>query len=234
MFSDLHVIESKTDAEFLKLNNPKAPLFNSFTAAIGFLDPAGEGPAGQHCVILGGIQQDERFLILDEQSGDIVSVLEATLSFKDRFLVKEIWAEMDNLSLASIIWKTDGLSQYQSYGKDPVGQEIWWHPSSYWPHFRSRDHIAMVGNVPLDVRASTTTGDKVVEMSKAEQLLVHPRCVNVQWCLDQPKPSDVSNHPVFKALVYLVWARERQLEKDKITKVEAKITAYKNLNKRKY
>ena len=233
MFSDLHVISEHREGEYLKLNNPKAPSFISFTAAIGFLDPAGEGPAGQHCVLLGGIQQDGRFLILDENSNDVTGTIDAAISFKDRFLVKEMWADTSDIDLMRSFWDADGLTVYKSLGQDPLGQELWLHKSDYWSNFRSRDHIAVIGSVPASVRISPSVGlNRLVSLIKAGGLLIHPRCVSVQWCLDQPKPSDVSNHPVFKALTYLAWARERQVANEDISQKELPLVAYKNLNKK--
>lgn len=233
MFSDLCVIDTNEDNEFIKLNNPKAPLFKGFMLAIGLMDPAGEGAAGQHCVLLGGIQADDRFLILDEHSGDITSIIDATISFKDRFYATRVWADTIDIDLMRSLWEADGLTVYKSLGQDPAGQELWLHKTDFWPHFRSRDNIAVIGNVPASVKVSPSVGlNRLVALISSGGLLVHPRCVSVQWCLDQPKPADVKDHPIFKALTYLAWARERQIVENDLTERELPLIAYKNFTKK--
>ncbi len=232
MHRDLWVLEDSLEKDYLELNSPRAPKFKKFILGIGWLDPQGDAIASKHAVVLGGIQTDDRLLVLDEHSGDIEELIQATIDLKDLFFAKEIYLDATDHDLMMPIWEADGLTRYISLGKDPLDQEIWLNNSQHWPHFRNRDNISIVIPVPLPVVMSASSGvNRLVKKSREGKLLVHPRCINVQWVLDQPRPADVHNHPIFRALIYLVYGVDRKWQFDTDTVSNSAPLVYRNLKK---
>jgi len=231
---NLYVLQKPDEeGQLLCLNNPRAPKFKSFYMSFGWLDPGGDGVAAQHCVLLGGVQADQRILLLDELSGDITEVVMGAIELKDRYFVNEIFCDASDTDLMQTVWAADGLTRYFDLGKDPLDKPIWVHDSAYWPRFRDRLTIASIIPVPVSIVQSSLVGStRLAELSRAGQLLIHSSCANVQWTIDQAKLADVARHPVFRALCYLVWGCMRHQEE---TAVKTKQSArhYQNLRKRK-
>jgi hypothetical protein len=235
MHDDLYVKAHDEESGIYTLNNPRAPKFKRFIGAFGWLDPQGDATAAQHCFLLGGIQTDDRMLVLDEHSGTMSELISGTVRLKDMFLVSDSWADATDSDLMMPLWLADGLTRYESLGQDPVGRELWVTPVEKYAHFRSRANVMVIHNVPPQTLASIHSGvSRLEKCSKAGTLLVHSRCSNVQWVMDQPRQSDVQNHPVFRALVYLLYGYERSQKSfvSEATDTTAPATVYRNLRKR--
>jgi hypothetical protein len=236
MHDDLYVTHTDPESGIMSLNNPRAPKFKKFIGAWGWLDPNGDQVSAKHWFVLGGIQADDRLLVLDETSGPLPELISSTIMLKDMFFVSESWADTTDIDLMMPIWEADGLTRYLSHGKDPVGRELWVTPSEKIPHFRSRSNAMIIHNIPPSLKASTYGGvSRLVALAKAGQMLVHSRCSIVQWVMDQPRPADVANHPVFHALNYLVYGNQRN-RGDLVsgsTDIMTRNGPYKNLQKRR-
>ena len=228
----LYVISDPENDELLTLNDPKAPKFSRFYGSFGWMDPAGAFGQTDPCVLIGGLQQDGRYNILAEYHGDLVQVLDAATDFKDALYIKEMWCDNSDVDMMSMVYAHDGLTRYHSLGLDAVGQEIWETPSSKWPHFRDRNTITMIGGVPPTVRTSSASGlNRITSLTRNGKLLVHSRCVKIQWVLGQDKLSEIITNPTLKATTALVWSFTSESEYSDRQNTKPVRRAYTNLRK---
>ncbi len=202
------ITATKRSSGIYELSDPRAPRFKKILAAIGWLDLHGEGTAAKHALLVAGIQEDDRFNVIEEYSGTLPEIAEHATNAKDRLLIRHIW--LDNGLMVNMLelYDHDGLTKYVSHGEDREGNTIWEHPDDHWPHFRNRETKAALLGVPPDVRGNLVAGaDRIERQVRSKMLLIRTSCTEITGCLAQAL-KDVINHPAFQALMWLTWVMD--------------------------
>lgn len=205
-----------TDNEgLLIMEDPDQPRFRRFEAAFGWRDPTGSDHEARHALLVGGELEDGRFVVLEEIQGEIQTLLTEAINIKDRLLLKRIVCDASDPEIMRLLHAHDGLSHYQNYGRNERGETIWDAaiPGDTWPWFRDRSTKCAILGVPLSLRSSPISGvDRLIHLGIGGQniLQIDSTCQQTLSIADEmvKQLSNVQNHPIFRALMYLIWAYE--------------------------
>ena len=189
---------------YIVFNTPYSPKFRRIVGAIGWADPRHD--TSEHWLLVGGETADARLVFLYEAAGPFDAIQKLAVDAKDAMLVEEYWIDATERDLHVMLAATDGLVQYFSQGLDYFGNEIWEHPSTYWPYFRDRDTVAMLMAVDSKIVQDAHRGlNRVVQLVNTRVLSLHSDCTQCAWIMDQRAISDVLHHPLAKAMSYCAW-----------------------------
>lgn len=227
-----NLLANKTpNGKLLEFTDPKMPRFMKIDAALGWLDPTGDDHANKHALLVGGEQEDGRFVVLHEVLGGMSEILREAVNFKDRFLISTLYLDIHEISLAVQVQNHDGLWGYRDYGQDREGRTIYQNPNTnIWPHYRNRETKLHISAVPDMVRVGITAGqDRINRMVSDQKLLIHSRCTITDWCLTQAR-KDITSHPVIKALIFLTWAWDTNKWQEPVYQAEKRVP-YGNLRR---
>jgi hypothetical protein len=215
-FKITYKAERTSDGSLLKITgSDTAPHYKVFGAAFGWRDPSGEEEAGKHAFLVGGKREDGAIDILFEHVGSLPELSTIACDYKDMLIIDRMWLDGSNINNRVMLQNYDGLTGYQTHGRDDYGNKLFDHDEKYWPNFRSRGTNTTLIPVPGIIRSDVISGmDRIAELVKKKLLVVKSKCIIVQTLLNnKERLTEIQNHPMLWALIFLVWGLDTTLEK---------------------
>lgn len=190
--------------------NPEWPRFKELVAGVGWADPTGADTAAENWAILVGHREDNTVEIVEERHADIPRLCDQLTDLKDQYLIQRIFVDRQKPQLISMLWQHDGLTAYNSQGKNEFGREQYWHGPDHWPHFRDRNTLARL--VPL-LEELTADVQAYVEILRQrlsrKELTIRAACPQSIKLL-RLLMGELVEHPIMRAIGYPLLVLDRE------------------------
>lgn len=203
-----------TGDDLLRLDGAN-DLFVRFDIGISWLYPQGDDHFARHWLVVIGLQKDDRYRVVYEASGTLPEIAAAAVDAKDRFLVKRVWVNLNQIACVSYLQDHDGLTNYATKGKDSHGEPIYTNPPEYWAHFRGRDrkkYCADLQAVPdvfiTDLQAGIDLVVGLMEV-RPKRFLIRKSCGKSHWITGAQLP-EMLTHPLMRAIAWPIMAMEQE------------------------
>lgn len=225
-------IIKQTPDELFETDTPGAPRFRRFEAAFGWMDAnAKEARKSVNALMVGGEQEDGKLVVFEEYVGNLPEIINLATDTKDRLWLKRVWVPRSRkdilVQLKREMW-AEGLCFYRRIGKDPFDRDVYEEkePEERWENFRSFTALASLNQMPEHVSLDPGAAwNRLVGLVSNGDLIIHKRCLELDWCRGQKVPADILDHPVVVAAVNLVWALETFKVKTQVGRLPKKSPA---------
>jgi hypothetical protein len=190
--------------------DPSWPRFKELVAGVGWADPDGADTAAENWAVLLGLVEDGSVHIIEERYADIPRLCSMLTDLKDQYLIQRIFTDREKPQLLSLLWQHDGLTAYNSKGKNAMGREQYWHKHNYWPHFRDRDTKARLIPLVEDMTADVQAYVEILRQRLArKELTIRPACPQSIKLL-RLLMGELIDHPIMRAIGYPLLVLDRE------------------------
>jgi hypothetical protein len=192
-----------------------SPLFERFVGAVAQPNPSEGDTYAKYWGIILGEREDGLYTFFTEFSGDLATLEENMINWKDRLLIERFYASDEEQDFLQALRKVDGLTRYNSH-KDLADRKVYEHKSTHWPYFRDRDTKAVIIPVPLEVRGNLETGRALVKhLVDSKKAKVRWDCIIFESLIYRNPPYDmILKHPCMEAAIYAVLMMERTKKRE--------------------
>lgn len=197
------------------LQDPTIPQFDYIAGAFGWLDVAGESIDRFHWFVAAGLRADKTITFLEEAYGPLAALANLVVDIKDRLMISRVWLDHTEIQLFQYLRsEVDGLTQYQTLGKDPFGRPRYVHKSTDWHNFRGWEHVCSLTPVfEADIINWQAGYDLLVSRVTDGTTTYSQNMVKLPSLVQAPL-REICNHPAIKAAIFVHNALFRKLNSD--------------------
>lgn len=183
-----------------------SPDFLEIFGGLGWADAQGTDHFATNWFAVIGVEPDETFTVILEESGSISSLAQSMIAAKDNLYVKRIYADTNNTAMVRNLKSFDGLFSYEIIGRHH-NVPVWKTDQSHWPTFKSRSHVAALTPVKPEIITTPQLGlDLIHYLSDRNRFRIRHSCPRSSWLFRQKPPfTNLFRHPLFHAVVQSIY-----------------------------
>ena len=183
-----------------------SPEFREIFGGLGWADPQGRDHFASNWFVAIGVQFDETFTVILEESGTLSVLSDTLVETKDRLYLRKLFVNVSDPALTKSLKNIDGLFSYEIIGRHH-NIPVWKHPEESWRSFRSRSHVAQLIPVRNEIISTPQIGlDLIHSLTQRNRFEIRHSCPRSSWLFRQTAPyTNLFRHPLFQAIVHSIY-----------------------------
>ena len=216
--------------------NPESPVkFVCTEGAFGWVDlQAKDKDASFPWFVAAGLSDEDNIYMLEAYKAPLYELARKAVDSKDRLLIRKIYADASETDMMLFLrHKCDGLSNYASFGRDPLGYEQYVNKEEEWPNFRSRTTVASLSPVIQKDLSNFRAGyERLVDEIAKQTTIIDGGAMVLNNVLSPPL-QEVFNHPALRAMIWVHNGLLRILDQRRFGKTYDDRSPYGNLGRKR-